>query len=95
MVSIDVSTPQLKATQKWIEAYAAIDLGKINVVTSKNYKHQTLPKSIGLPEETKEEYIRRLTGTLPLFTKFEVRPTLDGRPRTRRLISTLSLRSTT
>ena len=73
MVAIDVSTPQLKVTQKWIDAYVAIDLDKINAVTSKNYKHQTLPKSIGLPEETKEEYTRRLAGMLPLFTKFEVR----------------------
>jgi len=62
------------------EAYAAIDLGKIDMVTSKIYKHQTLPKSIGLPEETKEEYIQRLAGTLPLFTKFEVCPMQDDRP---------------
>lgn len=73
MVAIDTSTPQLRVTQKWIDAYVAIDLDKINAVTSKNYKHQTLPKSIGLPEETKEEYTQRLTGMLPLFTKFEVR----------------------
>jgi len=73
MVTIDASTPQLKAAQKWIDAYAAIDFGKIDAVTAKNYKHQTLPKSIGLPEETKEEYTKRLSGMLPLFTKFEVR----------------------
>jgi len=73
MVVIDASSPQLKVLQKWIDAYVAIDLDEIKAVTSKKYKHQTLPKSIGLPEETKEEYTQRLAVMLPMFTKFEVR----------------------
>lgn len=74
MASIDASTPQLRAAQKWIDAYIALDVGKVDAVFSKNYKHQTLPlKSIGLPEETKEEYTQRYGGLLPVFTKFEVR----------------------
>ena len=73
MVTIDTSTPQLEATQKWIDAYVAVDVGKIGAVTSKNYKHQALPKSIGLPEETKEEYTKRLAEIFPLIIRFEVR----------------------
>lgn len=73
MATIDASTPQLRVAQRWIDAYAALDTNKINSLFSKDYKHQTLPKSTGLPEETKEEYIKRFGELLPVFTKFQVR----------------------
>jgi hypothetical protein len=73
MDTADACTSQLKVVQKWIDAYSSLDIGKINSVVSKNYKHRTLPKSTGLPEETKEEYIQRFGGMLPMYTKFEVR----------------------
>ena len=73
MATVDASTPQLKVVQKWIDAYVSLDINNLNTVFSKDYKHQTLPKSMGIPEETKDEYIKRYGGVLPLFTKFEVR----------------------
>lgn len=73
MVHIDASTPQLEVVQKWFDAYISLDINRINALLSKNYKHQTSPKSVGLPEETKEEYIKRLGGMLPVFIKFDVR----------------------
>jgi len=73
MITIDTSTPQLKLTQKWIDGYVAVDVAEVDAAHSKHYRHQTLPKSIGLPEETREEYVQRLAGWLPLFTQFEVR----------------------
>ena len=73
MITFDPNTPQLKATQKWIDACLTRDTGKIRSVFSKNYKHQTLPKSMGLPEEGREEYIKRCEGLFPSFTGFEVR----------------------
>jgi len=82
MVALDTSTPQLKVARNWIDAYVAIDIDKIDAIHSKNYKHQTSPKSIGLPEETRDEYTQRLRRMFPLFTKFEVRiqhrPELTG-----------------
>ena len=71
--TIDGSTPQLKAAQKWIDAYLTLDANRIDAVFTKNYKHQTFPKSIGIPEETKDEYLQRLGGLLPLFVKIDVR----------------------
>jgi len=72
MTIFDPSTPQLKAAREWIEACLTRDISKIVTVFSENYKHQTSPKSMGLPEEAKEEYIQRFEGLLPSFTKFEV-----------------------
>ena len=73
MATVDASTPQLKVVQKWIDAYVSLDISNLDTVFSKDYKHQTLPKSMGIPEETKDEYTKRYGGVLPLFTKFEVR----------------------
>ena len=71
--TIDPVTPQLKAARKWIDAYITLDINEIDGLFPKDYKHLTLPKSMGLPEETKEEYLQRYGGFLPAFTKFEVR----------------------
>ena len=73
MATFDANTPQLMAAQKWVDAYGTRDIGQIGAVSSKDYQHQTLPKSIGLPEEGRDEYIKRCGGLLPSFTKFEVR----------------------
>ena len=73
MATFDPATPQLQAAQKWIDAYVTRDIGKIGATLSKNYKHQLLPKSMGLPEEGREEYIKKRGELLPSFTKFEVR----------------------
>ena len=50
-----------------------LDISKIELVLSKNYIHETFPKSIGLPDETKEEYIKRYEEMLSSFTMIEVR----------------------
>ena len=73
MVNIEATTPQLKVFQKWIDAFSSLDITEIDPILSKNYIYETFPKSIGLPDETKEEFIKRYKGTLTLFTKIEVR----------------------
>ena len=73
MADINTTTPQLKAVKRWIDAYASFDIQKIDSLFSRNFKHQTLPKSLGRAEETREDYIARLGGVLPMFTSFRVR----------------------
>ena len=73
MADINTTTPQLKAVKRWIDAYASLDIQKIDSLFSRNFKHQTLPKSLGRDEETREDYIVRLGRVLPMFTSFRVR----------------------
>lgn len=72
MATIGGSTPQLKFAQRWIDAHLARDC-KIDGLFSKDYKHQTLPESLGLPEETREEYMKRYEGILHVVTEMGVR----------------------
>jgi len=85
MALFDPNSPQLKAAHDWIDAYLTRDIDRIGAVASRDYTHQTLPKSIGLPEERREEYIKRCGGLLPTFTNFEVR--IQRRLKTPRLTS--------
>jgi hypothetical protein len=73
MTTINANTPQLEAVQRWIDAYCSLDLRRIGLLFSKDFKHQTLPRSIGRPEETKEAYLKRFGEVLPMFTSFNVR----------------------
>ena len=73
MVNIDANTPQLEAVQRWIDAYLSSDVRKIELLFSKDFKHQMFPKSTGRTEETREVYLKRITEEFPLFTSFVVR----------------------
>lgn len=72
MATINPTTPQLKLVRQWVDALVDLDIERTAAVLSKDYKHQRLPKSAGHGEETKEEYITRLKGSLAAFTKFVV-----------------------
>ena len=71
--TIDAKTPQLKVVKAWFDAFIAHDSSKIGAVLSKDFAYQTLPESIGLPEETKEQHIQRYERALTMINKFEVR----------------------
>ena len=73
MVNVNANTPQLKALKRWLDAFESLDASKIGPTLSKNYIHETFPKSIGLPDETKEENIKRHEETLCAMSKLEVR----------------------
>ena len=73
MANIDATTPQLQVVKKWLDAYVARDANKIAPVLSKNYKHQTFSQSVGIPDETKEQHIKRYGGLAPSIASFEVR----------------------
>ena len=38
----------------------------------KDYRHATYPRSIGRPEQTREEWLKHITEYMSLWTEFEV-----------------------
>lgn len=72
MATINPTTPQLKLVKGWVDAHLALDIDKISAVLSKDYKHQRLPKTTGHLEETREEFVKRLAGSMAAFTEFNV-----------------------
>jgi hypothetical protein len=85
MANIDASTPQLKAVKKWIETICSFDVSGAVSLTSGNFKYQSLPKTVDLPDKEKDGHIQWL-GLMTTLTKFEVR--LQQHLQASRLIST-------
>ena len=70
MNTIDATTPQLKVVKGLADA---LTLNKGEPILSKDFVLKTFPKSVELPDLTKEEYLQKYGAVLALFAKIEVR----------------------
>jgi len=73
MANINANTPQLKVVKQWLDAFFVRDGNVMDPVLSKDFVYETLPKSIGLPDERRERHIQRLNEAFTTVEKFEVR----------------------
>jgi hypothetical protein len=72
MANLDASTPQLKVLKKAIDAVTALDLSKMDTLLSRNFKYQSFPKTIDVPEQTKGTFFQWFRGVFASMSKFEV-----------------------
>ena len=73
--SINATTPQLEAVDRFYEAYSTRDLSNAESLYSKNFRYKGLPKTSAGPdlsEVTKEEQTERLGPMLASLSKLEV-----------------------
>jgi len=75
MSNLDATTPQLKVVKNLLDAYCTLDISKIEPFISKNFKFQTFPETINLPNEGREVHIQRYKGLLAAMAKLEARTT--------------------
>ena len=61
-------SPQVKLFLEWSQMFQTGDLDLIANAVHKDYRYALYPKSLGKPEETKEEWLERLAGVLSLWT---------------------------
>ena len=61
-------SPQVKLLREWGRGFQTRDLGLIAKALHKDYRYVTSPKSIGRPEETREEWLERHAGVLSLWS---------------------------
>ena len=73
MVNFD-ATPQLKAIKRLMDAYASLDMNKVEPLLSKNYQQQPFPPStFDLPEEVKKNRFGKFRKVSAALRKLEVR----------------------
>ena len=65
-------SPQVKLIHEWDQAFRKKDLDLIANCLHKDYRRTTYPKSIGKPEQTKEEWLKHITGVIDLWAEQEV-----------------------
>lgn len=65
-------SPQIKFMRSFIQAYEKRDLSQLAKYWHKNLRRIIYPRSLGLPEETKEEWAQHITELMNLWTGLEV-----------------------
>ena len=65
-------SPQVKFILEWLEVIRRKDLDNIAKPLPKDYRNIVYPRSLGRPEQTKEEYLEYVAELFNLWTEFEV-----------------------
>ena len=65
-------SPQVKLVLDWGQGFKKGDMGLITGLLHKDYRHALYPRSLGVPEETREEWVARFSGILSLWTDADV-----------------------
>jgi hypothetical protein len=102
MTSLEISdSPQLKLMHSFIEGFKNRDLDQIAKLLHKDHRRITYPRSLGKPEQTKEEYLQHSAELVKLWVDSDVSCTRDrhsnplpqlNRPHSRSSIPSLKLR---
>ena len=61
-------SPQVKFLHEWNRGFQKRDLDLLSKGLHEDFRSATYPKSLGKPEETKEEWLARFAGILSLWT---------------------------
>lgn len=73
MITIDPTTPQLKAIKALADAISSRDINNAEPLLSKDWTFRTFPKIPELPDVRKEEYLQKYKAVFAVFAKIEVR----------------------
>ena len=68
----DYDSPQVKLTLEWRQAFDKKDPELIAKSLHKDYRRTTHPRSLGKPEQTREEWLEQITGFLNALAELEV-----------------------
>lgn len=70
---------------EWGQGFRRRDLDHISKTLHKEYRHTTYPRSLGKPEQTREEWLEQFAGIMGLWTGLEV--SYVGYPLNPRVVS--------
>ena len=65
-------SPQVKLMLEWDRGFQERDLDLIAKSLHKDYRHTTHPRSLGRPEQTREQWLDHIASVLSLWTSHEV-----------------------
>lgn len=68
----DSDSPQLKLVNEWSRGFPEKNLDVIGKHLHKDFRRFTYPRSIGQPEQTKDEWLTHFAGVIKFSTGFKV-----------------------
>lgn len=71
-VPANSGSDQVKLVLAWGEGFVKKDMGIITKSLHKDFRYTPYPQSLGLPEQTREQWIAQFTQIISLWTKVDV-----------------------
>ena len=68
----DLSSPQIKLLVEWNEGFQQLNADLLGKLVHKDFRRVVYPRSIGHPEQNKEEWLQEITGIIGFTTGFDV-----------------------
>jgi hypothetical protein len=72
----NLSSPQIKLISDWNDGFTEMNVEMIGKLMHKDCRRSIHPRSIGQPEQSKEEALKELSGILAVITGINVGHTL-------------------
>lgn len=72
MSSSGTESPQVQFIRSFVQGYEKKDVSHLVKHWHRDLRRITYPQSLGLPEETREEWLQRITELISLWTSSEV-----------------------
>ena len=66
------TSPQVKFVHEWFQVLQTRDLDRVANFLHKDYRNTLYPRSLGTPEQTKEEWLEHAAERYKLWTSWEV-----------------------
>ena len=61
-------SPQVNLIQEWGQGFHKRDLSLLEKALHKDFRYITYPRSLGKPEQTREEWLGQIAGVLKIWT---------------------------
>jgi hypothetical protein len=68
----DLNSPQIKLINDWNEGFIQMNVDIVGKYLHKDFRRSVYPRSIGQPDQSKEEWLKELSVILGLATEFDV-----------------------
>jgi len=77
--AVNSDSPQVKIMREWGRGFVERDLDLLEKHLHKDFRHFTYPQSLGISEETREEWLKHIAGVIGLWTDNQVELYWPGR----------------
>ena len=65
-------SPQAKLVREWLEAFERMDIELLTKPLHENFRYATYPRSLNMPEQTRDEWRSQIAATISFWTHMDV-----------------------
>jgi len=69
---VDISSPQIKLINEWNQGFEEMNLDILRKHLHKDFRRSSYPRSLGLPAQNNEEWLKEIGGVMEFATGYNV-----------------------